>query len=171
MGFLSSLVGAAEQLAGGQGSEAHFDQVARNVPQSSLAQGLASALGSGGSGQFAQMASQLFSNGNGDQKASMLNTLISTAGPEILSQFPGAGSGSPLSSLLQAVQAGGTVSSDQAAGVAPEEIQQLAAHVHQFAPSVVDRLGEVYSEHPALIKTLGVAALGLIVNHIAENHK
>src|SRR5271168_4715321 len=93
MSFLSSIGGLLQQYAGGSAPagnvEDHFDQVAQAVPSSSLAQGLAASFNSGETAPFAQMASQLFANGNGGQQASMINTLMSTAGPEILQSFLG----------------------------------------------------------------------------------
>jgi hypothetical protein len=144
-----------------------FDQVAQAAPQSSLAAGIASALGSGGTGQFAQMATQLFTNGNGDQKSTMINSLLATAGPALLSQLGGSGGG--LASLL----GGGatSVTPAQAANISPEAVQELAAKVHQADPSIVDRLGAAYSAHPDLFKTLGATAMSIAVAKIAQNHK
>jgi len=146
----------------------HFDQVAQAAPQSSLAEGIASALGSGGTGQFAQMAAQLFTNGNGDQKSTMINSLLATAGPSVLAQLT-SGGGSGLSSLLGG--GGASVTPEQAANISPEAVQELAAKVHQSDPSIVDKLGQAYSAHPDLFKTLGAAAMSIAVAKIAEKHK
>jgi len=177
MGFLSSIGGILEQYAGSGAAaapagnvEEHFDQVAQNVPCSSLATGLAAALGGGGSSGFAQMATQLFANGNGGQQASMINTLMSTAGPEILQSFlGGSAGGGAIGSLIQNGQT--SVSPDEAAAIPPEEVQALAEHVHSNNPSIVDRVSEVYSEHPTLIKSLGAAALGIAIKRISETHQ
>jgi hypothetical protein len=171
MSFLSSMGGLGDLLqkisSGNAAPHEQFDQVAQAAPQSSLAAGIASALGSGGTGQFAQMATQLFANGNGDQKSTMINSLLATAGPALLSQLGGSGGG--LASLL----GGGatSVTPEQAANISPEAVQELAAKVHQADPSIVDKLGEAYSAHPDLFKTLGAAAMSIAVAKIAENHK
>jgi hypothetical protein len=170
MSFLSSMGGLGDLLqkisSGNAAPHEQFDQVAQAAPQSSLAAGIASALGSGGTGQFAQMATQLFANGNGDQKSTMINSLLATAGPALLSQFGGGGG---LASLL----GGGTtsVTPEQAANISPEAVQELAAKVHQADPSIVDKLGEAYSAHPDLFKTLGAAAMSIAVAKIAESYK
>ncbi len=171
MSFLSSMGGLGDLLqkisSGNAAPHEHFDQVAQAAPQSSLAAGIASALGSGGTGQFAQMATQLFTNGNGDQKSTMINSLLATAGPAVLSQLGGSGGG--LASLL-----GGGASSvtpEQAANISPQAVQELAAKVHQADPSIVDKLGQAYSAHPDLFKTLGAAAMSIAVAKIAEQHK
>jgi hypothetical protein len=172
MSFLSSIGGLLQQYASGAtptgNVEEHFDQVAQNVPCSSVATGLAAAFRSGQTPPFAQMASQLFANGNGQQQASMLNTLMTTAGPGILASFLGNNSGGALGSLLQSGQ---TVTPEQAAAVPPEEVQNLAAHVEKHEPSVIDRVSEVYAEHPTLIKSLGAAALSIAVQKISQSHK
>jgi hypothetical protein len=99
----------------------------------------------------------------------MLTTLLSTAGPGVLAQFTGNNPNSSLASLLQSGQA--QVTPEQAAQVDPSEVQALAQHVEQHNPSIIDRVSEVYSEHPTLIKTLGAVALGIAVKKIAENHQ
>jgi hypothetical protein len=173
MSFLSSIGGLLQQYAAGHAPagnvEEHFDQVAQNVPCSSLASGLAAAFRSGDTAPFSQMASQLFANGNGGQQASMLNTLMATAGPAILASFTGGShSGGPLGSLLQSGQT--QVTPEQAAAVSPEEVQALAEHVHKHDPSIIDRVSEVYSEHPTLIKTLGAAAMAIAMKRMSEIH-
>jgi hypothetical protein len=170
--FLSSIGGLLQQYAGGStpagNVEDHFDQVAQAVPSSSLAQGLAAAFNSGETAPFAQMASQLFANGNGGQQASMINTLLSTAGPGILQSFLGNNAGGAIGSLIQGGQT--TVTPEQAASIPPEEVQALAEHVHNNDPSIVDRISEVYAEHPTLIKSLGALALSIAVKKISESH-
>ena len=171
MSFLSSMGGLGDLLqkisSGNAAPHEQFDQVAQAAPQSSLAAGIASALGSGGTGQFAQMATQLFTNGNGDQKSTMINSLLATAGPALLAQLT-SGGGSGLSSLL----GGGatSVTPEQTANISPQTVQELAAKVHQADPSIVDKLGEAYSAHPDLFKTLGAAAMSIAVAKIAEKH-
>jgi hypothetical protein len=172
MSFLSSIGGLLQQYAGGGAPagnvEDHFDQVARAVPSSSLADGLAAAFRSGDTAPFAQMASQLFANGNGGQQASMINTLMSSAGPEILQSFMATHPGGALSSLIQ----GGptVVTPEQASSIPSDEVQALAEHVHKSDPSIIDRVSEVYAEHPTLIKSLGAMALGIAMQKISQSH-
>jgi hypothetical protein len=146
----------------------HFDQMAQAAPRSSMAAGLAAALGNGGSASFAQMASQLFSGSGSTQQAGMLNSLLATAGPEVLQQFLGANAGSGLANPLSGGQT--QVTPEQAASVPLEEVQALAQHVHNSDPSVVDRVSEIYAEHPTLIKSLGAAAMGIAMREIAARH-
>ena len=172
MGFLSSIGGLLEQYAGGKAPdgnvEDHFDQVAQAVPCSSLAEGLAAAFRSGDTAPFAQMASQLFANGNGSQQATMLTTLLANAGPQVLQSFL---NNNPAGALGSLIKGGPTsITPEQAASVPPEEVQALAEHVHQHDPSIIDKVSEVYAEHPTLIKSLGALALSIAVKKISQSH-
>jgi hypothetical protein len=174
MSLLGGIGDLLKRYTGGTGTspanlEQNFDQVAQAVPSSSLAGGLAEAFRSGDTPPFAQMAAQLFSNGNGQQQASMLTTLMSSVGPDVLSKFTGSNAGSQLAAILQGGQT--QVSAEQAAKVDPTEVQALAQHVEQNNPSIIDRVSEVYAEHPTLIKTLGAAAMAIAVKKIAKQHQ
>jgi len=76
----------------------HFQQVAESVDPQTLAHGIAAAMRSDETPPFAQMVSQLFSSGSGDQKMAMLNTLLSAVSPEQRAQLgaiiPGLGTAS-----------------------------------------------------------------------------
>lgn len=170
MAFLSSIGGLLQQYSGANpdtsNAAQHFDQVAQNVPQSTLASGLAEAFRSNETQPFGQIASQLFSNGNPQQKASMLSTLASAVGPSVLAKF-GSGS-SPLAGILQSSQT--AVTPEQATQVQPQEVQTLAEHAEKQDPSIVDKLSQLYAQHPTLIKTLGAAALAVAMSKMSQNH-
>jgi len=86
MGLFDSLTGIQAQHASGAtptgDAGAHFEQVAQAVAPGTLAHGVAAAMRSDQTPPFAQMVSQLFASGSGDQKMAMLNTLLSAASPE-----------------------------------------------------------------------------------------
>lgn len=176
MGFLSGIGDILNKFSGtnanttpGNAEEtgAQFEQVAKAVPCSSVASGLAEAFRSGNTPPFSQMASQLFSNGDGAQKATMLTALLSAAGPSLLSKL--GGSSPALASLLQSGQT--SVTPEQAAKVDPQQVQALAEHVHQADPSIIDKVSQIYAEHPTLVKTLGAAAMAIAMKKIAEHHQ
>jgi len=172
MSFLSGIGDLLKQYEGGNApagdAAQHFDQVAQNVPTSSIAGGLAQALGSAGSGGFGQMASQLFANGNSGAQAGMLGSLLAAAGPEVLAKFSQSHPDSPLTGMLQQGQT--SVTPEEAASVDPSEVQALAEHVHNQNPGIVGEISNIYAEHPAAIKALGAAALAMAMKHISENH-
>ena len=156
--------GAAAQPA--PDVHAHFDQVAQAAPASAIAEGLTAAFKSDKTPAFGQMLSTLFNSSNGEQKAGMLNQLMSSVSPVILTQvLSGAG-------LAGLVGAGKTqLTPDQAQKLSPEAVQQLATHARNSNPSVVESASKFYAQHTTLIKTLGGSALTVALAKIAERQK
>ena len=113
---------------------------------------------------FGQMVGQLFSNSNGSQRANLLNALLtSPAAAGIISQLTQA-TGIKLPSGADGAQ----ITPEAAAQIPPEAVEQAAAHAEQHDPSIIDRVSEIYAEHPTLVKTLGAAAMGLALSHLAS---
>jgi hypothetical protein len=171
MGLFDQLGSVLEQYAKSSGSgqvneqvHEHFDQVSQAAPSSALADGLAAAFRSNSTPDFGQMLGSMFSSSSGDQKAGILNQLLASGGPALLSQLGGAGGG--LASLL----GGGTsqITPQQAEQISPDVVQKLATHAEKSDPSLIDKASAFYSEHPALIKTLGGAALTIAMAKMAE---
>jgi hypothetical protein len=141
----------------------HFDQVAQAAPSSVIAEGLAAAFRSDQTPPFGQMLSTLFSNSNSDQKAGMLNQLVSSVNPAMLTQVLSA------AGIAGPVGGGSTqLTPDQVQKISPEVVQQLAAHAEKVNPSIVDSLSSFYSQHASLVKTLGGAALTVALAKVAE---
>ncbi len=170
MGLFDQLGSVLEQYANNSGSgevnanvHDHFDQVAQAAPSTALADGLSAAFRSNSTPDFGQMLSGMFNSSNGDQKAGLLNQLLASGGPALLSQLGGAGGG--LAALLGGAS---QLTPEQAQKVSPEVVQQLAAHAEKSDPSLIDKASAFYSEHPALIKTLGGAALTIAMAKMAE---
>lgn len=169
MGLLDQVSDVLKQYSGGAGQvpgnvDQHFDQVAQAAPQSSLAEGIAAAFRSNQTPAFGQMLGGLFGQSNGDQKAAMLNQLVSSVGPGVLAGLAGGG----LSSLLGG---GGQVTAQQAQQVSPDQVQQLAAHAEKADPSIIDKASSFYAQHPGLVKTLGGTALTIALAKVAERQR
>lgn len=171
MGWMGSLGNLVQQFATGQvtpeQAEQHFDQIAGAAPSSTVAEALAGALRSDQTPPFAQLAAQLFNGSSGEQKAGMLNSLISAAGPmlpQLIGNSPVAGG---LMQLL-ASSSGGAVSAEDAQQVSPEAVQQIAEHAHAQDPSIIDRVSSLYAEHPTVVKSLGAAVLAIAVSKMTE---
>jgi hypothetical protein len=174
MSWMDSIGPLLRRYTGSAGSqpqaevENHFDQVAQAAPPSEVAEGLSAAFRSDQTPPFAQMASQLFGNSGASQRAGVLNALLAAAGSSGLASLVHGAGASGLGSLF-----GGQtpVSPEQAAQVPPEVVKQLAEHAEKSDPSIVDRLSQIYSEHPGLIKTLGGAALTIALAKVAERQR
>ena len=156
--------GAAAQPA--PDVHAHFDQVAQAAPTSVIAEGLTAAFNSDKTPAFGQMLSSLFSNSSGDQKVGMINQLLTSVSPSILTQIL---SGAGLAGLLGAGKT--QLTPDQAQKLSPEVVQQLATHAQSSNPSVVESVSNFYAQHPTLVKTLGGAALTVALAKIAERQR
>lgn len=172
MGWLQSLGGLLGQYASGSAgqneAEVHqtFDQVAAAAPKSVLAQALSAAFRSDATPAFGDLAAQLFSNSNGEQRASVLSSLLAAAGPGVLSRLT-----SQYPELSGMLGSGGTaVTPETANQVPPDVVQQLATHAESKDSSIVDKVSSIYAAHPALIKSLGTAVVGLAMTKIAQQH-
>ena len=156
--------GAAAQPA--PDVHAHFDQVAQAAPVSAIAEGLTAAFNSDKTPAFGQMLSTLFNNSTGDQKAGMVNHLLSSVSPGVLTQVL---SGAGLAGLMGAGKT--QLTPDQAQQLSPEVVQQLATHAQNSNPSVVESVSNFYAQHTTLVKTLGGAALTIALAKVAERQK
>jgi len=137
-----------------------FSQVAQSAPQSHLAAGLAEAFRSDQTPPFPQMVGNLFGQSNGEQRAGILNQLLSSSA---------LGAASPiLASLGGLVKQGTPVTPQQAQQISPETVQQLAEHAQQNTPSIVDQASSFYAQHPQLVQGLGAGALALIMSHMSQ---
>jgi hypothetical protein len=145
---------------------AHFDQVAQAAPASAIAEGLTAAFNSDKTPAFGQMLSTLFNNSTGDQKAGMINKLLSSVNPSTLTQVL---SGAGLAGLMG--EGNAQLTPDQAQKLSPEAVQQLATHAQKSNPSVVETVSTFYSQHTTLIKTLGGAALSVALAKVAERQR
>ena len=141
-----------------------FDEVAQNAPRSAMAQGVSEALRSEQTPPFPQMVSQLFDKSDPTQRAGMLNQLLSGIGPGLLSSI----AGGTLGNLFRGHDTPAAITPDQAATMSPEQVRQIAEHAEQDNPGIVDRMGDFYAEHPQLVKTIGGAALAIILGRVAQ---
>ena len=141
----------------------HFDEVAQQTSSQDLGRGIASALRSDATPPFGQTVGGLFGQSNPQQQAGVLNQLIQSLGPGALSGVAGGVLGRMLGG-----NAGATprVTPDQASQLSPADVTAIAAHAEQHDPSIVDRVGSFYAEHPTLVKTLGAVALSAVMGQL-----
>ena len=173
MGWMDKVGGLLKQYTSGGAAaapapdvHAHFDEVAQAAPPSAIAEGLTAMFSSDKTPAFGQMLSTLFNNSSGEQKAGMVNQLLSSVNPAMLTQILGAAG-------LAGVAASGNsqLTPEQAQKLSPEAVQQLAAHAQSSNPSVVQSVSSFYAQHTTLIKTLGGTALTIALAKVAEKQR
>lgn len=163
-----SLIDILKQYAGAPQAQsdtpAHFDEVARSAPAESLGTAITSMFRSNSTPPFGQIIGTLFNQSTPEQRAGVLNQIIQSLGPAA----SGAGGG-VLGRILGTSGASGpipTVTPQQTSQVSPSDVTTLATHAEKVNPSVIDSVGAFYSQHPALVKTLGAAALAVALSHM-----
>jgi hypothetical protein len=142
----------------------HFDQVARSVPAEAVGQGVADAFRADSTPPFGEMVGQIFSQSDPQQRAGVLNQLLRSIGPGVLAALGGGilGRTAPTGSAVP------QVTPEQASQLTPEQVQEIAARAEQHDPTVLDKVGGFYAQHPQLVKTLGSAALAIALAGIAN---
>jgi hypothetical protein len=60
------------------------------------------------------------------------------------------------------------ITPQQASQMRPEDVQEIARRAQEHDPSVMDRVGGFYAQHPELVKTLGSAALAIALAGVAN---
>ena len=183
MYWMKDLSGLLEQYNGARPDQApdtvddDFNQIAQTAPQPALADGLAAAFRADETPEFGQMTANLFNNSDPQQQAGLLNMLLRYAGPAILSRITGGGGGGSaaggggggLSDLINIFRGGQQeVTPEQAQQIPPEAVEQMAQQAQKEDPSIIDRISDFYAEHPTLVKTLGTAAMTILLSRLAK---
>lgn len=150
--------------ASGGDADADFDRVAQHAPQGNMEQAILGALHSDSTPDIGSIVSKLFASAGGEQKADILNTLLTTVGPAIMQEV--------LRHLnlqdMAGMFASGPVSAAQAEQVPPAVAGRLAYHAHEQNPAVMSALSGFLSSNPALLKSLGGGALSAVMNQLAQ---
>lgn len=146
----------------------HFDQVAQQASTQDLGQGVAAAFRSDATPPFGQMIGDLFSRSDPQQRAGILNQIIQSVGAGGLASVAGG-------VLGRVLGAGGsapaTITPEQASQISPADAGAIAAHAEKKDPSIMDRAGEFYAEHPQLVKGLGAAALAIALGRMHSGQR
>ena len=165
------LTDVLNQYAGNQpayapeSAHAHFDEVARSAPVDVLGQGVADAFRAHSTPPFGEMVGQMFGKSDPQQQAGVLNKLLHSLGAGVLPALAGG-----LLSRMSASAPGNVpqITPQQASELTPAEVQEIATKAEQHDPSVLDKVGGFYAEHPQLVKTLGSAALAIALAGVSR---
>jgi hypothetical protein len=167
MGILDILQQYADPARAQTGNvQAHFDQVAQQASPQDLGSGIAAAFRSDQTPAFGEMIGSLFGQSNPQQRAGILNQLTQVLGGGALASAAGGG----LASVLGGANASATpITPEQAAQISPTHAAEIAASAQQKDPSIHERAGEIYAQHPDLVKGLGAAALAIALGKMHGN--
>jgi|SRR5450432_2901348 len=173
MGLLDNLQGLIQQAASGNASTADthaaYDQIVNAVPQGSLTDAISHAFRSDQTPPFGQMVSGLFSQSTPEQKAGLLNQLLGALGPTAAQALASAGGMAALTNLLKG--GSGPITPQQASQVPAQAVEALAHSASEKDPTIMDKAAGFYSQHPDLVKGVGVAALGLLMSRISAGRR
>jgi hypothetical protein len=144
----------------------HFDEVAQQSNPNDLGDGVAAAFRSDATPPFGQMVGDLFGRSDPQQRAGILNQILQSAGPSVLAGLGGGVLGRVLGGGAAPAGAAPTITPEQASQVSPSDAAAIAAHAEQHDGSIVDKAGAFYAQHPALVKSLGAAALAIVLGRM-----
>ena len=168
MDWMQQVEGLLNRYTTGAGdhatAERDFEHVAQAAPRDAVAAGLADAFRSPQTAPFPQMLSQLFGQSATAQRTGVLSTLLTTLGPAVLSQVLSR-RGIPVADHIRTE---GRISPEVAQQIPPDAVAELATEAERKDPSVIDRLGHFYADQPAIVKTLGGAALVIALAKVAQ---
>ena len=142
----------------------HFDEVAPQVSQQDLGNGIAAAFRSDATPPFGQMVGNLFDRSNPQQQAGVLNQLVQSLGAGGLASA----AGGILGRILGSGSAAPNITPEQASQLSPNDVNAIAVHAEKQDPSIVDRVGAFYAQHPTLVKTLGAIALSAVMGQLSS---
>ncbi|MEP7084312.1 MAG: hypothetical protein ABI854_06200 [Betaproteobacteria bacterium] len=143
----------------------HFDEVAAAAPPDVLGKGLGDAFRADSTPPFGDMVSQMFDKSDPQQRAGVLNSLLHSIGPGLASVLGGG-----LLGRLAGGANGGVpqLTPEQASQLTPEQVRDIATRAEQHDPTVLDKVGGFYAQHPQLVKTLGTAAVAIALAGVSN---
>ena len=154
--------------ANAEAAHEHFDEIARDAPPAIVGQGVADAFRADETPEFGEMVSRMFGRSDPQQQAGVLNQLLRSLGPGVLSAVGGG-----ILGRILGQGNGGTpqLTPQQASQITPNQVQEIATQAEKHDPGVLDKVGDFYAEHPDLVKTLGTAALAIALAGVANRMK
>lgn len=142
-----------------------FNEVAPQVPRDVMGAGIAEAFRSDKTPSFGDMIGSMFGGSNGQQRAGLLSQLIAAVGPAVL----GGLAGGSLGKIFKGQGDGAVqVSPADAEKITPEQAREIAVSAEKADPSVLDRVGAFYAQHPEVVKILGGTALAIALGQMAQ---
>ena len=147
-------------------TEQDFDEVATQVPQQVLGDGVAHAFRSDQTPPFGSMVGQLFGQGNSQLRAGLIGQLLRAVGPTLLSKMAGGALG-----RLAQQGAHAEVRPEDVSDISADQVREMAEEAEKRDPSILDKVGGMAAQHPETLKILGGAALAIALGRVAQNMK
>lgn len=133
-------------------AQAQFQQIAQSAPPQVLSQGIADAFNSDHTPPFGQMVGHLFGHADNQQKTGIIGALLGSLGAAAHPALTQAGVDD--------------ASPTQATQMTPEQVQQIATQAKQANPGIVGTMSDFYAQHPVLVKSLGAAAMAIVLGRM-----
>jgi len=119
-----------------------FETAARQAPPEDVSRGLHDAFRSDDTPPFEKMVGQLFGRSDPNQRAGFLNQIL-----------------------------GRNVTPQQAQEVPVHEVENATAQAAAANPGIMERASRFYADHPALVQTLGQAAITIAMNTMMNRRR
>ena len=156
------------RLASGRISESQiyeiYDETIREVPRTTLAEGLSEAFRSDQTPPFEKMVTGLYRQSNPAQRAGLINQILATLGAAGAAEALPSGWMRSFPGVLRGVR----VTPEQATQVPPEEVEVLARKAANQSPRVLEKAADFYAHHPVLVRGIGAGALALLMSRISR---
>ena len=145
-----------------------FELVSQEADAEELGAGIEEAFRSEQTPAFEQMVGQLYDRSDEDQRAALISHLQSSFAPAALGGLAG---GSLIDLIRRAAQGNRAITPREARNVPAQEVEQVAAEAARQNPNIIERVSRFYAKHPALVQTLGQAALAIAMNTMARRRR
>ena len=139
-----------------------YQQVVQSAPQDVVANGIAGMFRSNDTPPFPEMISNLFAQSNQNQRAGLLNHLLSAVPPAAIAALPG------LSSLGGLLGGNRDAVDNVANQLSPDQVRQITTHAEAQDPGIVEKVSGFYAQHPGLMKAVGGMALAVAMKHMTK---
>lgn len=141
-----------------------FRHIAATQPQSSIAEGISTALRAGETPAFAQIVSQLYLHSDATLRTTLLNLLLDNVSPAMLEALSG--------SIGQLLTDNGhpQLNSEQVADITPPQVAEIASVAEQHNPGIVDRVATLFSRHADIFNALDSSILKSALGKMAQLH-
>lgn len=145
-------------------AQEHYDEVARSAPPDVLGRGVADAFRDESTPSFGDMVAQLFGHSTPQQRAGVVNQLLHSIGPSVTALLGGilSRASAPANGVVP------QLTPAEATTLTPAQVKEIATRAQQKDPDALEKLGDFYSQHPQLVKTLGSAALAVALAGVAN---